>query len=302
MANIKGIGVELFIDIPQAAGSDDPDTIDPIYLGVYGKKCGREFSLTYLTKLPEFAPHQSVMGNLGTLCHFQANMNPHQIPNSTAGGHLDPAVDKIDLDSVSFVYLKKLVRPNVSADDLLRLSLADVYLCDGVKIRYFTKGTPMIFAHECGLKYWLEESEICDPNDDPNNGNGEKKCRVKVTLKSIEYLSSGAKVGDKIRYNTDISGTKSSGYDGDFDRGETITPNTILYNKIVGKCPGAFTLPLEAEILDQGPVKNRGSKSLTLNGKCPGKYNRTLTVSVKKFGQNKYGKFRHTYSISAVCE
>ncbi len=293
MADITGIALDLYV----AASSIYDGTADPLYLGVYGTDGGREFRLEMTegigTTTEGIVSVQGVQEKvyLGALCHFTPAETPVQIVGSN-GGLNDPRTCDLDLDSVQFVYLKKRLRKDVNKDDRLILSQAEVFLCDGTKTREFKQSCPMPFGYEAGGKHWLVGDPVTvNPSD--------QKCHVTVTLKSIKY--SNKSVGKKIRFNTTIGGQQHSGYDGDFDKGETIYPGTTVFSGDLGNCGQNFSLSFESEIREEGSVENNGTTWNSYSAPCPGTYEHPTLVTVKKKNSNKYAHFDLVYCIEATC-
>lgn len=287
VGKITGIGLELYVD-----NWPPSDTEDALYLGVYGSSGGREFPLD-VQGYEEFQPGEDVKLNIGGLCHWQANQNPHIVTASTGGAANDPAIDNIDLDSVEFVYLRKNLGSAQGLDDELKLSRADVWLCDGSKERYFSKSVRMFFGYEYGAKHWLVGRSA---GDHPVV----KRCHAKVVLSSIQY--GGANVGKQITFVSDVKGVQSQGQDWGFKNGSTISPGLVVYDGVLGPCTPNPGLSVTSTIHEGGVgVKNSGTGSTSVSVTCPGTQTFSVTVNVDKKGSKKDAVFVFTYTVTATC-
>ena len=159
-------------------------TKDPLYLGIFGKNGGQEFALE-VNNYEEFdSPNKFIQFKLGDGC---CSANMLQVQGSNDPGNCNnPKSFPLNLDSIEYVYLRKLHKLNAVEDDLLQLASARVLLCDvNGNIRKFEKDIKMVFAYECGLQYWLKEV------DRPG-------CKIKVELESVHY--GGANIGNDVEY------------------------------------------------------------------------------------------------------
>ncbi len=180
MGTLRDISVKI-----EVASIPWSPSVDPVYLGVYGKETGgREFAID-VKGYKEFDKEGKVVRfALGSGCCPEKT--DLQVKASTGGGHNDPEVDNIDLEDVEYVYLRKLLRDTEAADDRLVLSSIDVLMFDDKgSLRRFKKDGELYFAHEAGVQHWLVE-------DDPPN------CRIQVILDSIYY--GGKYIGKRWEY------------------------------------------------------------------------------------------------------
>ena len=182
MAAIKGIDVQVIVGSGALLGSRDP-----LYIGVYGKKGGREFAFN----LPP-----NTLNSPGQVARFRFGAG---CCTSPADILIDPCgqlkLDDIDLDSVDYVYVRKLSRlmtggnagsTNIADDDKLELDKAVVTLCDSTgNMRRFRKTAPMFFAYECGLQHWLPET-------------ARPGCIITINFTSVDYT--GHDIGNDIAY------------------------------------------------------------------------------------------------------
>jgi len=288
MGKITGIGIRLFVDTWISA-----DTVDALYLGVYGSQGGREFAVN-LNDWEEFAPGNDVMGVLGKHCHFTVDMNPKALDGGGVGGDNDPAVNPMDLDSVQFVYVKKMLGTAPSKDDRLRLSWAEVFLCDGSTERMFAKRSRMGFGFEEGGKHWLRESAS-------QSYSPKGPCRVRVTLEELAY--SETNVGDGIRYRTIIMRQETIRSHVGFSKGQTIHPDLVVLDQNIGRCGDNFSFPIKSRVEDTGTFYNNGEIVTNVYVNCPSVQFHEHTVLVKTtLGLQKSAKFRFKYKIDAFCE
>ncbi len=178
MSSISGISVKIQVGSISWAESDDR-----LYLGVFGKKGGREFSLD-VTNYNEFdTVNKLVKFKIGDGCCSDVN---ELLVNFSNGQCNTPITDQIDLNSIEFVYLRKEAKETESQDNCLQLKTADVKICDtSGNIRRFKKETLMYFGHECGLQHFLIEG--------PRPG-----CNITVLLHLVGY--SGDNIGNDIEY------------------------------------------------------------------------------------------------------
>ena len=153
MAIIKGMLVRLTSSPYNWAGTDDH-----LYVGVFGTGGGREFPLD-VKGFDDFEEGTDVKYWLGTVWDGAAltgAKKPWQ--SQTASGWNQPSYDKIDMDKVDYIYLRKQsVEKN---DDAFSLTLVEVILYgDSPTKRIFRHTGEIGMAAEYGQRVWLREVE-----------------------------------------------------------------------------------------------------------------------------------------------
>lgn len=128
-------------------------TKDSVYLGVYGKNGGREFSLNVNGKSPFEKPNATVSLVLGENVSKSAGI---QVDKSLDKGVNDPTLHPLHLHDVEFVYVRKHEGQSDRTDDWAEFSEIKVLLFNSVgKVLPFAKRGLVSLSKESGLKHWL---------------------------------------------------------------------------------------------------------------------------------------------------
>jgi hypothetical protein len=141
--------------------SEDAETDDEIYLGMWGTGGGREFPLSSKNH-DDFERGAQDMYILGVDPGFGFTMlRPER---SAPGEPNDPALVPIDMGTIQYVYLRKQAYGTGQADNAWRLDSAIVMLFEQETVplnqpRLFSLFTPkgQWFGNEHGHQVWLPE-------------------------------------------------------------------------------------------------------------------------------------------------
>lgn len=149
--------------------SEDAETDDEIYLGMWGTGGGREFPLSSRDH-DDFERGAQDMYILGVEPGFGFSM--HRPERSAPGEDNDPALVPIELGTIQYVYLRKQAYGTGEADNAWRLDSAIVMLFEQETVplnqpRLFSLFTPkgQWLGNEHGHQVWLPEFRGRDAPD-----------------------------------------------------------------------------------------------------------------------------------------
>lgn len=151
MSYMKGMWVRLRTQYFRDAGTDDH-----IYVGVFGKGGGSEFPLD-VHGFDDFEEGDEIKYWYGDVWEATALQGARQPFGAQGWNH--PAIRRINLDKVDYVYLRKQSVHSRDDDDAWRMDHVEVRLYGEAspQKRTFRKVTDIWLANEHGHQVWLIE-------------------------------------------------------------------------------------------------------------------------------------------------
>jgi hypothetical protein len=156
MAQLTGMAVTLTTANVEEAGTDDK-----LYIGVVGTGGGREFPLD--SPKADFITGEVETFALGSIWEGGFITGSTKFPSdSEPGKDNDPALIPLDVDLVSFVYIRKQGALQPDDDDAYLLQDLSVVLYGPAmpskrRFRFFNGGTSLRLATESGHIVYLQE-------------------------------------------------------------------------------------------------------------------------------------------------
>jgi hypothetical protein len=160
MAQLRGMIVTL-----KTASSEESDTDNQLYVGVWGTEGGREFPLASSDFDNNFATGSTQVFTLGTLPGGLVPAGSKQSDRAGPGEANDPGgALRIELNNVQYVYLRKqAVGFGSEDDDAYRLAeiTVDLYSTNTNPDRRFRLDPRGLwFGNEHGHQAWLQEQSL----------------------------------------------------------------------------------------------------------------------------------------------